>query len=243
MAWTISVEFQFYLVAPFVFRFVRREGLAGFVLPFAASVMLLRLCLSIMNRDDYDSLWQFPAFTIVGHIDQFIFGVVLAEGWQRLEERIQGRRAAVGAGLTCLGLAGMAVLSMIENGEGGQYVWRWWRVALPEIEGLLWAVFITGYVLLDPLRRLPFEQPIVKSVGLISFSLYLLHWPIMQGFYAAIPAAGLSLPASLWGIAALATGVILPVVLAASALSYWSIERPFLQLRKRYVASTTEQSM
>jgi peptidoglycan/LPS O-acetylase OafA/YrhL len=37
--WAVSVEFQFYLVAPFLFMFVARRGLLGYVLPAAALIL------------------------------------------------------------------------------------------------------------------------------------------------------------------------------------------------------------
>ena len=59
----------------------------------------------------------------------------------------------------------------------------------------------------------------------------------MVGVYQSIPLLGLQIPERHAGVLAIAAGVILPLALALSALSYTVIERPFLQMRRRYVGA------
>ena len=105
---------------------------------------------------------------------------------------------------------------------------------------MLWAAFIAGYILLDPLKIMPWIKGALRLVGVVSFSLYLLHWSVMTGVYQAVPLVGLDFPHRHACVLALGAGVVLPVALAISALSYAVIERPFLQLRRRYVGPAAE---
>ena len=239
--WTISVEFQFYLVAPFIFRFVSEYSLR-WVLPFGLFVVLIRLLILVTQRAEPNFLWQFSYFTIIGRIDQFVMGVALARWWGDLAQFFKRRGLLAPAALAVFGLGGMMALSTGVNAGGGQYAWHWWRTVQPEIEALLWGCVIAGYILLDPLTRLPLARKALTCVGLVSFSIYLLHWPILTGVYRLLPALGWALPTQLRGLLALSTFLTLPIVLSAAALSYLSIERPFLHLRRRYVEDASRTS-
>jgi peptidoglycan/LPS O-acetylase OafA/YrhL len=70
-----------------------------------------------------------------------------------------------------------------------------------------------------------FGNKIVVGLGLISYSIYLLHVPILELLprLGLIPQPTPSVSVSWWRIVASA----LPLVLLLSTLSYWLIERPF----------------
>ncbi len=233
--WTISIEFQFYLVAPFLFIFVDRYGFKGYLLPFAVFIVCLRAYVQFEHRDDAKLLWQYPYFSIVGRIDQFLIGIYIAWRWDDMVHLLSRHRARAGAAILAVGLAGMMLLSFAENHGGGQYAWHWWRVPQQEIEGALWGAFIVGYILLDPLRTVPLVKGALRRVGVVSFSLYLLHLSVMTGVFQTIPMLGLPFPNRPAGVMVIAVGVILPLALAISTLSYAVIERPFLEFRRRYV--------
>ena len=75
--WTISVEFQFYLIAPFLFLFVDRKGLK-FLLSAMALFWLLRMIVLLPLIDAPDEMYRVSYFTIVGRINQFMIGIGLA---------------------------------------------------------------------------------------------------------------------------------------------------------------------
>jgi len=62
------------------------------------------------------------------------------------------------------------------------------------------------------------SRPVLVFVGLISYSLYLWHWPILA--FARLWLETPQLPAA-WTVACVASGVIL------AALTWWFVERPF----------------
>lgn len=237
--WTIAIEFQFYLIAPFLFRFVRRDGFLRFTLPLVGLVLAMRVLIMAPAWATPEKLWAIPYFSIAGRLNQFLIGISIAVLFTRFSNASPRPSRTQGAMLLTAALAGMAVLSFLLNCGGGQYAWHHWRFFHPEIEALLWAAVILGYVFADPLRSISFAKRCAVGLGTISFSLYLLHWPIVQLAWKALPAIGLSSTATpaLLGIS---VAVILPPTIVLATLSYWSVERPFLTLRARYVRPLIE---
>lgn len=237
--WTISPEFQFYLIAPFLFAFVARDGIIRFLLPAALLAFVLKLMVLASHRADPAALWSIPYFTIVGRLDQFLFGIGLAALWPRTERLDEGARRRLALLLLAAGSLGALGLGFAVNRGGGQYAWHPWRYAHQELEGLVWATFIAGYVLLDPLARRVRLRQAAAAIGLVSFSLYVLHWPVLALALRVLPRLGL-LPDGRLATLAIAAFLILPAALGLAALSYWTVERPFLRSRSRYVDAAPE---
>jgi peptidoglycan/LPS O-acetylase OafA/YrhL len=229
--WTIAIEFQFYLIAPFLFRSVREDGIARFILPLMLLVVVLRVLTLLPDLGSPEKLWSIPYFSIAGRLNQFLFGIALAALLPRISFE---RHRKVGFCLLAVGLVGMMAISFILNRGGGQYVWHYWRFVHQEIEGLLWAMVIAGYILANPLQSLKRVRKWAAALGTISFSLYLLHWPIVTTAWKILAQQGIRSGATPV-LFLIALTLILPVVVALSALSYWAVERPFLTRRRRYV--------
>ena len=94
--WRAAVEFQFYLVAPFVFMFVGRNGLK-YLLGTALLFWLLRMIVLLPPTTKLE-LYQISYFTIVGRINQFLAGIGLAYAFHTgiLKLREHRGRAAFG---------------------------------------------------------------------------------------------------------------------------------------------------
>ena len=97
--WTAAVEFQFYLVAPFVFMFVGRNGLK-YLLGTALLFWLLRMIVLLPHGDEPLELYKISYFTIVGRINQFLAGIGLAYAFHigifKLKEHRRTRRFRIG---------------------------------------------------------------------------------------------------------------------------------------------------
>lgn len=226
--WTISVEFQFYLVAPFLFLFTARKGLMGFLVPFGILIFILKAIIVLQNGGDGDKLVNVTYFTIVGRFSQFLFGIALAHLTRDGRTLPHGWLMLAGGGL------GILVLLTVLNRQGGLMVWHSWRLLYPDLEGFLWAVFIAGYVQVRPFGtgRLSAAG---TAIGKRSFSLYVLHWPMMYALHAFNARYGIVLPADLYlsyGLRLLE--LVLPLALVVG-LSFSCIESPFLGLRGKYV--------
>ena len=232
--WTVATEFQFYLLAPFLFAFVARDGVRRFLLPSLVLVFALKLLVMLPNRALTD-LWAIPYFSLVGRLNQFLLGIGLAAVWPRLISAQEVRGPMLGWALLAAGLVGAFGLAFLVNRTGGQYAWQTWRYALQDIEGLVWVLFIGGYVLVDPLRGVRRLRRAAVGLGLVSFSFYILHWAVLTGSLRGLPLIGIALPDDRALLALLATVTVLPLTIALAALSYWCVERPFLLSRSRYV--------
>ncbi|MFA7605126.1 MAG: acyltransferase [Rhodocyclaceae bacterium] len=224
MFWAVAVEWQFYLLFPFLLVFVRQGGLrfvGGLVVLFVA----LRLLASLYDA----SLRDLAYWTIVGRLEQFLIGVWLGV---RLSQRgipVLPRPCWV----LLAAAGGVMVYSLLLNRAGGWFEDGLWRAFWPAVEGSAWAGFMVLF--LGSARALPrWLGAVLVRVGVLSYSVYLLHVLIID---SVIRLGWLVAPAWL-GVtgAALVTTlvVVLPVVLAISYLSFNAIEKPFLGLRHRY---------
>lgn len=230
--WTIWVEFQFYLVFPFLLAFTRRWG-PRYLLGLLGLLLLVRLMVFAASGSV-----RFLAYeTIFGRMDQFLVGMLLGLAWQQPGWGRAGRGLAaawlVPAGLVVLlGLHAFSLKVGFTNLASP--AWIVW----PVIEAALWAVFLWVYLQ----ARWPDLGALGAGVdrglavlGTASFSIYVMHNLVIA---ALKPHLGLLQVPGSPGLQVVATGalVVLPAVVALSAVTYLVIERPFLGLRSGYLA-------
>lgn len=224
MFWTIAVEFQFYLVFPFLLLFVRDRGWR-FVVGLVTTAILLRWAAILHGANPRDmSYW-----TIVGRIDQFVFGIALGMVYRPMV--ISARVGRIGL----LAVASIVVVAMLFlfHRMGGWPAVAGWKIIWPTIEGLVWAGFVLAYLEFAPLipERL---SAALCSVGATSFSIYLLHrividtmthrgWMIPNQF----------LPGTMNYLVNVCL-IAVPITVGLSYLTFSIIERPFLDLRVSY---------
>src|SRR5262249_7148848 len=104
-----------------------------------------------------------------------------------------------------------------------------WHVA----EGILWATVLL-LLLAAPLRsKRLILNPILGWVGLVSYSLFLIHVPAVTLTLHALR-AGYPGHFTTWNVESLAAcGTLLVACLLLSALTYWAVERPFLRRKAK----------
>jgi peptidoglycan/LPS O-acetylase OafA/YrhL len=204
-AWSITLEWQYYLLAPFLAVFVRRP--AGLVvLGLVASGHLV-----------YTHFWS-SAF-LPDKLPLFLIGIGSYHLHARADKlRSFPYRPHVLAGLTAAVLA-----------TG----WHW--LALLIWISVFGSVLADGsnraeQFMLAPRRFL--LRPAMQFVGKISYPLYLVHWPVilclMTGLIWWQP--GISSGKAL--VLMLVAG--LPVILFAAWLLHKSVEKPWMQFGKKF---------
>src|SRR5205823_4326039 len=164
--WSLTPEIHFYLLLPLVYAMLNKLG--------TRRTLAILFALSIVWRIFSTSHYHFPADLLPGRIDQFAIGMAAATA---------GKRARVFASRWCALLAGGA-LAVILPGYG----WLFWRTggdpphlveafAHPAVGVLLGIAFLrvrhTGRV-----RAL--ETKPVVALGVVSYSLYLWHLPVLM---------------------------------------------------------------
>lgn len=101
------------------------------------------------------------------------------------------------------------------------------------MEALIWASFVAGYLAFA--RYVPrWIDATLQFLGRISYSLYLIHLIVIwifaeKGWFFSIGSLSVNQNILLTTVV-----LFLPVVTAISALTYVSIEEPFLSMRRRY---------
>ena len=228
-AWSLAVEDQFYLALPFLLLFLCRRPRAAVIVPCLIVVggIALRAFLAAQNPSvdggvsfrGFQAWIYYPTWT---RLDPLVFGVVLAaiekfrpQWWQRLTN------CAIWLWVPALVL----IVYGLWLGEGEYLtatacVWQFPLIALGMATFLICAV--------SP--RLFFRRVAIPGAGFIAtiaYSAYLIQKLIIH-FAARFCNSHNIAPTS-----ALALLGVEVAVYAAAAMLFFTVERPFLQLRKR----------
>jgi peptidoglycan/LPS O-acetylase OafA/YrhL len=222
MLWTIAVEWQFYLLFPLLLA-VLKTGWTRSLVGLLAVLLLFRVMAVFAGGNARDLAYM----TLLGRLDQFLLGM-WAAWWFR--QRPLSRRG--GALQALLALAAVLVALVAFNRAGGWPLVAGWKVVWPTLEGLLWAAFLVGYVDWANAGDARWSRPVAR-VGEISYSIYLVHFVVIQAVLAS--GLGFTLAGRPLVDAMLTTLLlVLPATLLVSALTYRFVEAPFLRLRGRY---------
>ncbi len=213
--WSLAIEVQFYVVLPLVAALVARAArgrltaAAGLLLAAGAAAMALHW-LKVEGAATADRRWEYSLPATFGFFVAGMLVALTAVAWRR-----RPPRALAGPlGRSDLWLLASLPLWLL-------VVEDYRRIALAAVAS---AVTVGGCVLAPrhgPLTRALEWRPLVL-VGVVSYSLYLVHWPVLDALDGTV--AG-------W-VALLAVGGTASLALAA--LTYRGIEAPFLRLRRRW---------
>ncbi|HEV7779206.1 MAG TPA: acyltransferase [Luteibacter sp.] len=233
--WTVGVEFVFYLLFPFLYRFYRKEG-AGFLWRATILIALFRLGLyyAFLESLGWKTLAIKLNYAVLGNFDIFLIGMLAAHYMYRikdgsmLETLVHSKlvflayTAGMGVFLYCLADILDATTYPIVAG------------ALCSMLVLLYSRAFMRYAQAPWSRALSFG-------GTLSFSIYLLHAFVRDAL------AGMGATDAFKAIASVGVGetiagnafflcfaLYIPCILAVSYLTWRTIEKPFLELRTAY---------
>jgi peptidoglycan/LPS O-acetylase OafA/YrhL len=223
--WTVSVEWQLYLLFPALMLLLNRVG----PVPLARLIALVvgaRVLGYMQGLDVTDGVFN----QVIGRLDQFMIGMLA--GW------FYSRNRSLGSLRHLVALAPGLILvdAFLVNRLGGLHADHWLKVLTPTLEGAVWAGGVLGYVALTEQRRSGpgLVSKALSAVGACSYSIYLWHFVFVdvQRKHAWVPQWISDHTLNAFLVVTLTT---LPVVLAFSALSYNALEKPFMLMRKRYL--------
>ena len=166
MFWAVAIEFQCYLVFPFLVAFSNARG-TRFLFQVIAVALVMRLLAVLVGASPRDlSYW-----TVVGRIDQFCLGMIAARWY--VEKDWSHLRAA-----WFMPAAAVAFVMLWQlNRIGGFPLVATWKLVAPTIEGAVWAFFIVTYLAFGRAlpswlsnRRPGLERSAIHSTSCISWS-------------------------------------------------------------------------
>jgi peptidoglycan/LPS O-acetylase OafA/YrhL len=213
--WSLTTEVHFYLLVPLLAPVLHRR--------FGRWALLAAACgLSVWWWDRGAESLGLSASLLPGRLPQFLVGALVgiavrehgADSWAWIVARSRhvGRAAVVG--LVLLGLY---------LGANGTYHRRGvaFDLWIEPLSGLLLGALLLHLVTRPPAST-ALAGPTLRGAGLVSYSLYLWHYPILAASVAWFDVAAaplMAIPAVVIGLAATA---------AVTAVSYRWVERPLL---------------
>ncbi len=232
LLWTISVEFAFYLIFPFLIRFLRASGPI-----YLIGVLLVMNVLRLMSAGlNPGNIRDVSYWTIVGRLDQFVVGMLV--GWVVVRHPVVLARAGrIGALIAATVVVLMGIF--VYNRNGGWLEPAAWKSVWPLIEGLLWAGFVWAYLQASRGWTGRWSRALTWP-GVVGYSAYLLHYAFVVLLRDHTPHL-IGASASSQSNAVLVTVLLLiPATFITATLTYLVVERPFMQMRVRYLTEPVD---
>ncbi len=225
--WSIAVETSFYLVLPFLFKYVRslRGALIVVFLTLAAGGVLTAWYVSDISPQFPQAQSYLPhnfvsLFWLPAQLPVFSLGLVLFFLFRYTEASESGSNPEVGWLWVLVALALMAAFS--------NYVQAKW---LPNhfLFGIAFMLFSLG-LLTHRIEIL--DNRIIQFIGRVSYSIYLLHEFVIGCVSSILQELGIAFGR---GDAAYASAFLVVTVLATmlSAATYYLVELPFMRMAGR----------
>jgi peptidoglycan/LPS O-acetylase OafA/YrhL len=225
IGWSIVVEFQFYVVFPFVILFIHKAGIRYLFMAIAIFAAFRWFQFSKTG-----SVQLFAYSTIFGRIDQFLVGILAGIIFLRCRDWSCKAAPVLLAGSVVALIGYMYIYDSIggfmgiEGSPSRSALWIFQQT----IEACLYAGIILGWTALSLNLPGPIDR-LFAGLGNISYSIYWSHITIILAVRANLALFAPDTP--VW----LSLLLCLVVIGLFSWLTYHAIERPFLRLRLPYL--------
>ena len=222
VSWSLTTELHFYALVPFVAFVLRRAGRWTFLaLAYAVSL----------------AWWLAPAghgspSLLPGRIDQFAVGMVIATLVAAKQRGDTHRvvRAACAPGAWVPAVVTIAALGIHHGATFGITSGSLLDRLLHPIAGVCIGVLVLRVLCRDAERpsavRRWLERPVVRGAGLVSYSVYIWHYPLLLWLVRETNLAGAGAAHPLASVQLALVYVALVTVIGL--VSYRLVERPFL---------------
>ncbi|WP_082555871.1 acyltransferase family protein [Pseudomonas sp. Root329] len=222
--WTIAVEFQFYLIFPFLVLFLDRSGSR-----FIIGMLVLTIFFKYLMWFKIGSVTNVAYMTLLGRIDQFLIGMAAAY----LAKKYISKNQISTSWLVAAIAVSASIISIFCGHKGLIGMNQSWGMAFwPSIEAVMWAILIVSYS--HARIRIPEALDVsLARLGQLSFSMYCMHYvviPFTNSHFVDLGAARGGVADILMQTAFLTV----PAIIIFSMLTYGVIEKPFFSLRSKY---------
>jgi peptidoglycan/LPS O-acetylase OafA/YrhL len=226
--WTLPVELGFYILLPFIAPLLRLKRWLLFLSLAIPLSFAYRYWAAAQFAEISPHISFLVASQLPGSLAEFLLGSTAALLVQLFSMKGVRRPSAVMLDAMFLaGVIGFVLwLSQIVNSAGDGY-WRghWSMVVAPFALGLPLSLAVVGLYWGSRVGRILFANPVIYFLGLVSYSLYLWHFVVMQQIQLVFGESYLALP----GFTRFLASVVLVIVV--SSASYYLFERPFFRLK------------
>ncbi|MBZ0223218.1 MAG: acyltransferase [Dokdonella sp.] len=225
VTYTLSIEFSFYLLLPLLALLLRPGRWPWLALGAIAITQVWRHWMLPLVIAEPVPLRVIALEQLPGRLDQFVAGMLAAYAWTRAVAKGRSANALTNDALLLAGIAAFAILLWgIHYASQTYWDGHWLLYVWHGLAGIATATILYASARGSTLARRLFDHAPLRWLGLVSFGVYLWHFPVLQWLgqsHALAAIDGYHLP---W---------LLPLVLALScaiaAISYRWIELPFLR--------------
>jgi len=217
-AWSLSLEWQFYLIAPALIWMLRQRT-------YQIVAIILLMCAVAAFRVGVFGEFVLPSL-FAGSAQYFLIGIV-----SRLSiDRVRGLNLPLAASALCL--VGLGILF---HAAFSVAVWLAFLVFLAH-DGASrhWA---------DALARkaghIAFSSKPAMALGARSYATYLLHWPILQTLLFVLVAQLSLTKVQALGVLGVSTALL---TLLCADIAYRGLERPFIKIGARIAGAKPKPS-
>ncbi len=217
VAWSLEVEIQFYLLAPFLASSyfarqnlnLRRVGLIGLIVFW----ILMQHALG----------WHLAPYkaSLLGHLPHFLIGMLAADLYQYPIKAIQNFR----------------FWDLLFPVFGILMAFTWTEELFKSIvfEFALLGIFMAAFYGKISHRFLSISW--IAIVGGMCYTIYLIHLPILEGLYSFIGRFGQW--SGYFGQLSITLSIALPLLFLCSIIAYRFIEQPFMKKEKKPKTNTS----
>lgn len=219
--WSIPVEFIYYFVSPFILLFINR------FLKWNIFIIILTLLFGILIAEVINSLYNLEKISTVRFLPLFLSGTIISliEVFSNAFKNLSSRQSKT---LGIIGLiAALIVLFTFRSILEFFFPDIKYSFVLPRnytLYGFLWGTLLLSAKYSKGIIHKILSFKPLRFIGVISFSVYLFHWPVMKfAAYSGYFPKALQIYAY----------VILTMIL--SSITYLLIEKPMSRIRLKGV--------
>lgn len=211
VAWTLEIEIQFYLLAPLLGKVFALRSSHARVTTLVGS--MLGVCLLSDTLAGSLSA-EFRAHSILGQLQYFLAGLLLAELYFTYWKSNSGRLLAAPAFWDIIGIAAWFFIPFALHLAGADY----W---LPFLLLLAFSAVLRGWLLKKLL-----SLRLISMIGGMCYSIYLFHGACLEIFVRHVFTLFIDDCAGVWPRNLFLLGLLLVMTLLTCAIPYYFIERP-----------------
>jgi peptidoglycan/LPS O-acetylase OafA/YrhL len=210
-AWSITIEFQYYLLAPLLILIARRFGTTGWIALVAVAGLVSEVFGATLQGNFPTSLPTFLPLFLAGMTSYLIYA------------KMEGQEPKVPADIL---LAGVPLLYLV-TGSVPATIWGF-AMAL---------ILANGHSPVVARMRSLLNRPSLLFLGKVSYSTYLIHYPILWLGKALV--ACVAPHANPFVVALALFALATPATLSASALLYHFVEKPGIDFGRELFKNPT----